>query len=496
MSLQKKTDTEWITPLGWCLAIAFAVRILISVFFPASFRSDEIYQYFEPAFRLVSGHGVITWEWREGIRSWLVPGFIAALFKFSDALGLGFSLGFVRIVFAFFSLPLVGVSVWFGWRVAKKQGAWLFGLGMALWPDIAYGGIRPLGEYFGGNAIVTATILTVIAIENFKENDRSYFIFYLCGFLFGIGAIVRFQFAPAALFYFIFLFLKVGIKPFYRSILSFSLPIILLGFVDFETLGYPFQSIFKNYYFNSVLGVANNFGREPFLYFVTGYAKIWGFLGFVILILCFVKNNYSYFPILMSLFILIYHSLIAHKELSFVYPSIALIIFTSIYGLLYYIENRFKIKFINAVILEVAACLLLFYGSYENALIYKNYPLSLEHYASKQDMCGLAILDVWTKEGNSERISLDPIVSWADFGGYSYMKKNTPLYLFTDLSEVYKNKGSYSHIIAISSLDALYKDIKKIKCKGDICLYKVFDSCTQQPDFDQFSNALLKLGNK
>ena len=38
---------------------------------------DEIYQSFEPAHRLVFGHGLVAWEFLEGARTWAVPGFVA-----------------------------------------------------------------------------------------------------------------------------------------------------------------------------------------------------------------------------------------------------------------------------------------------------------------------------------------------------------------------------------------------------------------------------------
>lgn len=39
---------------------------------------DEVYQSFEPAHRLVFGHALVAWEYLEGARTWMTPGFVAA----------------------------------------------------------------------------------------------------------------------------------------------------------------------------------------------------------------------------------------------------------------------------------------------------------------------------------------------------------------------------------------------------------------------------------
>jgi hypothetical protein len=57
------------------LGVALKVRIVFGddgINWP-----DEIYQSFEPAHRLVFGHGMVAWEFIEGARTWAVPGFVA-----------------------------------------------------------------------------------------------------------------------------------------------------------------------------------------------------------------------------------------------------------------------------------------------------------------------------------------------------------------------------------------------------------------------------------
>ena len=57
----------------WSLfAAAIVVRILAFNAYSAH-APDEIIQYLEQAHRIVFGYGVVPWEFREFIRSWLIP---------------------------------------------------------------------------------------------------------------------------------------------------------------------------------------------------------------------------------------------------------------------------------------------------------------------------------------------------------------------------------------------------------------------------------------
>ena len=58
------------------LFIAIALRLVSAVPFSAAYP-DEIWQYFEPAYRIIDGHSVVTWDQRDGLRSWLLPAMIS-----------------------------------------------------------------------------------------------------------------------------------------------------------------------------------------------------------------------------------------------------------------------------------------------------------------------------------------------------------------------------------------------------------------------------------
>ena len=53
-------------------AVAVALRVLWFNSYSAH-HPDELIQYLEQAHRIVFGYGVVPWEFREFIRSWLIP---------------------------------------------------------------------------------------------------------------------------------------------------------------------------------------------------------------------------------------------------------------------------------------------------------------------------------------------------------------------------------------------------------------------------------------
>jgi GPI mannosyltransferase 3 len=70
---------------------------------------DEIFEYLEPAYRLVFGQGIVTWEYAYGTRSWIISGFIALILKCLAELGLDrpdIYVPTVRLVFCAISLSL------------------------------------------------------------------------------------------------------------------------------------------------------------------------------------------------------------------------------------------------------------------------------------------------------------------------------------------------------------------------------------------------------
>jgi phosphatidylinositol glycan class B len=69
------TDRAGISP-AWAKRILLAfvfvgllLRVGVALQLPRIAHPDEIFQTQEPAHRLAYGYGVVSWEWRDGVRS-------------------------------------------------------------------------------------------------------------------------------------------------------------------------------------------------------------------------------------------------------------------------------------------------------------------------------------------------------------------------------------------------------------------------------------------
>ena len=74
--------------LAILLVLATLQRLWLAWFDHGTNHPDEIFQMLEPAHRFVYGFGIQAWEFRDGARSWFLPGIVALLWKGLATLGL------------------------------------------------------------------------------------------------------------------------------------------------------------------------------------------------------------------------------------------------------------------------------------------------------------------------------------------------------------------------------------------------------------------------
>lgn len=74
---------------NWDVVAIFLIVRLSSVFVVQTyFVADEYWQCLEVAHKIVFGYGYLTWEWTQGIRSYVYPLFTAFLYNILRILGL------------------------------------------------------------------------------------------------------------------------------------------------------------------------------------------------------------------------------------------------------------------------------------------------------------------------------------------------------------------------------------------------------------------------
>jgi GPI mannosyltransferase 3 len=260
-ALVKRQGQLWACLVLFALA-AFALRFGLALSLASIHRPDEVFQALEPAHRLWSGWGVVTWEWRDGIRSWLFPRFLAGLMTLSSLIGFGPD-GYLPLIAATLSLLSVGVvvvGIALGWRHSGVVGAVLCGTLCSFWPDLVYFAPKTLAEVQAGNILVIAAGLASLLRGDTAatQNSRRAALCLAIGALLGIAFCLRFQLAPALLLTALWASrsnVRTGWLP---LILGSALPLIALGVSDYVSWGSPFQSVWKNLYIISSSSAARD----------------------------------------------------------------------------------------------------------------------------------------------------------------------------------------------------------------------------------------------
>ena len=130
----------------------------------------------------------------------------------------------------------------------------------------------------------------------------------------------RFHTAPALLFAAIYACRWHFRARWMPLIVAGSLPVLALGVLDALTWGLPFQSVWQNLWVNIVEGRSRIYSVEPLWWYVAHLVEQWGAAVVPIGILFVVGARRT--PLLGGLVVVhvLAHTLIAHKELRFLYP--------------------------------------------------------------------------------------------------------------------------------------------------------------------------------
>ena len=178
-------------PLAAIVLLAAVIRLPLA-FWPNFHHPDEIFQYLEPAWRMLGHDGIVSWEWREGMRSWLLPGMMAGPVALGDWIVPGGTGAFIlpRLVAALASLSIVVSAFAFGARVSRTHAV-VAGLVAAVWFELVYFAPHTLGEPLATAVILPAALLLTRAAPSRRDLLGG-------GALLALAVLFRFQYAPAS----------------------------------------------------------------------------------------------------------------------------------------------------------------------------------------------------------------------------------------------------------------------------------------------------------
>ena len=112
--LPRMLNSRW--TLAAICVLAVMLRMTMAIVFPGYEYADEIYMAWEQAHRLAFGYGIIPWEFAEGVRSYILPGVMAGVFRAAEFVRPGSYLLATRLVLSLLSL----VPVCCSWGILRR----------------------------------------------------------------------------------------------------------------------------------------------------------------------------------------------------------------------------------------------------------------------------------------------------------------------------------------------------------------------------------------
>lgn len=288
---------------------------------------DEIFQSVEVAHKLAFGRGFLYWEWSEGVRSYVLPGFLAGLYRLLDIVG-------VRDPYAL----AAGLK---GLLALLHAGGWVFlflflalflsrfsAILVAVASGILYAGVfasaRTLGETVSMPFLFAALYFAARALDDDRGGGALF-----AGLLAGIAFAVRFQtlFFSAGLGLVLLLvaYRRRTAVPFFVA--GFAGILVLTGLIDLIVWGRFLRSVVKYFDFNVLQDGASRFGREAWTYYFTVFPKLYPWLLIVPAVVATAIGIFFRRTAMLIVPLALYvlpHLMIPHKEVRFLFPAYAL----------------------------------------------------------------------------------------------------------------------------------------------------------------------------
>jgi len=462
------------------VVVAIALRLEPILVEPSAVWPDEIFQASEPAHRLVYGSGLVAWEFQLGVRSWLLPGVIAALMELSRVAGDGPGYYLPLIAGSFAVLAAVPVICSFLWcrPLFGPAGALLAGAAIAVAPELVYFSARTLSE------VVAAHVL-VIALYVLEPGHRvtSYRRLFAGGALLGLVCVMRVQLAPAIVIAALWTNWRADRERVFAMLAGAVAILIGAGILDAATLGYPFASVWRYVVYNLFYGVSTTFGVEPWNYYLLGELGVWGGACTTFLLLAILGAVRKPLLLVVAVAILATHSAIAHKEYRFIYPTVLLLMVLGSFGLAQiaawardWLIERGKPRTIAAVAGSGLALGWWCLASYQvwNGPTLTNHRermhdslVAASFVAQQPAVCGIGLYGL-----NGE--------DWGVYGGYTYFHRPAPIYWPKDETALITAADGFDTLLYTQPPPPTL-GYNPLRCIGEVCVAQRAGGCRSIP---------------
>jgi hypothetical protein len=487
----KAAATDGASPAAWLagvvaratlthlLVLAMALR-LAALAIATPIHSDEVFSYLETPHRLLFGEGVVTWEWRYGIRGWLLPLLVGAPMGLGGWIAPGTTLYLFlpKLVMTLASLT----TVMFAWRLGERVSrlhAQAAGAVAAIWCEFILFAPHVLSDTASIACFLPAALILT------DRDERRPGRLALAAALLANAAAIRFQLGPAIATLVVATCAGRLRQTWAPLLLGGVLGLVPSALADLSMGQTPFAWILENVRMNIVEHRAADWSASgPLGYF----AEAWPRLTFwVVPLVVLAGIGARRFPALAwtAVVNVVAHSLIAHKEYRYILLSVVIAVVLAAIGTVDWATRSPSADQPAAARRRLGlACLVWLLASLSCGLGgYRiewskwrptmDLELSLQHDPA---LCGLALYR-------------------HDFGytgGYTYLHRPTPLYYYVDgdTNHPWSDFAGDTRMANTVMTRAFFRpqvpaQYTELRCEGAgilrVCLYRRPGGCASGP---------------
>jgi GPI mannosyltransferase 3 len=317
------------------IAIAFVVRAWQIAVEPAYLHPDALLQGLEPAFRALHGHGIATWEFREGLRSWVWPGLLAIPMGATEALGIATigtepgmapAIASARALVAAIDVVTVVLAARIVSRIAGSPAAWGVALVLAVHPAFAVMGIQPLVDVPAAAALAWACERALVGPVQSRRSAIA------LGVALATTAMLRVQLWPAVAAVVIGLVVatrraRLRWDPLAgRDAIAAALAVVIVfAVVDMATWGVPLRPVVAYIGFQ-LDGGATSFGTMPVDRYWRDLGLALPWIGIAALVLAMVGTRRVPLLGVVVVAVVVPHQLLDYRVWRFVHPALPLLV--------------------------------------------------------------------------------------------------------------------------------------------------------------------------
>lgn len=328
------------------------ITLLVTAVFSEGFhRGDEHYQLLEFANFVLNDLTAedLCWEFGAQIRPSVQPYFAVFIIKFLKVFGVTNPHNWalvLRIITAFLSFLAIKHSFVYLSKYVENK-AMLYFLSGLLW-FVVYVSVRFSSETWSALFFMFSLV--------FYFRNKTFFALLLAGIFAGLSFEFRYQTALMSLGFFVWLIViqKESFKSLLVMLMGFVLVVVGCTVLDTIFYGELVFAPYNYFYTNLIDDKVSSFGVSPWYHYIPDLLNktyvIYGLLILFGMVLFLLKKPKSFINYIVLPFV-VFHFLVGHKEMRFMYPVIYFSGFYICFGIEFLIEMipRFKVVFFKSL---------------------------------------------------------------------------------------------------------------------------------------------------